>query len=890
MKPQLALVRLATLGTVVLRHPRSSELVQAYRHKQQLERAYSESVESFCSEIQREVGAIGLTALGKDILRLRRQIKSHNYGENTPKDAVKRSEFWIAASSTYENLLREKERLERARSSFQEAYDQASDAARANVRLIASARELNLALAMTAPTALQGVRLLQESTPDTDNARTRYIERSVLRFIARSSAKTSPLSFFCGIGLAHVGTVKHRKSTESAGSKPLRLRSSVRLNKSILRVIRDALLNCPQSRMNIPIAVSSSWFQSDNVRTYLTQDDDVERFHAISWGNDLAEVLAMASELTDLSVGSLARALAEHDQMETSLEAAVTYVEGLIKLGVLRYAFRIEDLDSDWLDTAKHLLEHVATPLSFSLKEGLEQLDSSCRGIEAAEPLERQSYLTGAEERALRMVSQTADRSSLRVENVFFEDVAIVQSEQERPVFDIARPLEVVARIFQSVRHLAWPLNEQDALAEFHLQVFAGETVPLLEFYAAFCKSGEVQVAKGDPFTATSVLGERLKQYASPKRIRRKDAIERVKGLFASAAVQSGCGTVAVSLNQLEAAAEFDPALAYHHPSSGSAFVLPYSRGKNFCPTSLVLSKPTAFTGFGKYTSRFDGLVEPDLLRATRHIPDSNPSILFAEIAHCSDFNANLHKPILENSIVLPTDEPYRRRHGTIECNDLVVERCQSDFQRIRLIDRTSGREVIPVDTGFLNSRMRPPIFQFLLLFQPGASINIPLGEAGDVRESYRLGRSMGGDPTTVTKRPRIEVGADVVVRRRQWQLPIDAFAPLPRERPVERYLRYLDLLGEIGCPTQAFVRTSRARHSSPVPASGRINRQAFQSLRKPIFVDFESPSFAELVASTATFGAHMDLVLEESLPVPSDGVIFGGTPHRAELVCEFQL
>ncbi|MCG8459583.1 MAG: lantibiotic dehydratase family protein, partial [Holophagales bacterium] len=273
-------------------------------------------------------------------------------------------------------------------------------------------------------------------------------------------------------------------------------------------------------------------------------------------------------------------------------------------------------------------------------------------------------------------------------------------------------------------------------------------------------------------------------------------------------------------------------------------------------------------TGFGKYFSRFLYLLPAEVLsdlRATnRRLTDQE----LAEICGDANFNANLHPALLPDELAYPTAEGAGGEQ--IATWDLRVEPDPEDVHRLRLVRASSGKEIVPVDLGFLNPRMRPPLFQLLSRFTPSISFNLPLpespgtgvGEGGDGRST-----ASGG----VEYRPRITYRGRLILARRRWRITHEAF-PYRRsgEGEGEYFLRLQEWRQGLGLPAEVFVRidllppsAGDSGNAPREPAAGPVR----QHLYKPQYLDFECPLLVHLFEKTGESLRRFRMSFEERLP-----------------------
>ena len=222
-------------------------------------------------------------------------------------------------------------------------------------------------------------------------------------------------------------------------------------------------------------------------------------------------------------------------------------------------------------------------------------------------------------------------------------------------------------------------------------------------------------------------------------------------------------------------------------------------------PGGLVLDE--VLGGFGKYFSRFLYLL-PD--EVTEDLAASNRRLTRSELAEiCGDasYNADLHPPLLPEEIAYPTAEGGSAR-DQISVADLAVEPDPRSPFRVRLVNVKTGREVIPVDLGFRNPRLRPPLFQMLSRMTPVAAFVLSPPRASPRNPRIRECEPGREAPGHVVHRPRLTYRGRLVLARRRWTLPQALFPGRDRQESEAGYfLRIRRWREELGLPEEVFVR-----------------------------------------------------------------------------------
>ncbi|HEV7590231.1 MAG TPA: hypothetical protein VGO40_19080, partial [Longimicrobium sp.] len=186
------------------------------------------------------------------------------------------------------------------------------------------------------------------------------------------------------------------------------------------------------------------------------------------------------------------------------------------------------------------------------------------------------------------------------------------------------------------------------------------------------------------------------------------------------------------------------------------------------------------------------------------------------------------------------------------------VEPDPEDPDTLRLVHAPTGRRVVPVDLGFLNPRMRPPLYQLVSRFTPPAMFGPPIPESPEPRrpraaapeepaaeavdaDTVAVG---GGDadtagaapavdadtavadtaraaadgieippaepppPPRILARPRVTFEGSLVLARRRWVVPGELFPQRePHEAAADFFVRANRWRREAGIPETSYVR-----------------------------------------------------------------------------------
>ncbi|GAA1452408.1 lantibiotic dehydratase [Nesterenkonia lacusekhoensis] len=262
-----------------------------------------------------------------------------------------------------------------------------------------------------------------------------------------------------------------------------------------------------------------------------------------------------------------------------------------------------------------------------------------------------------------------------------------------------------------------------------------------------------------------------------------------------------------------------------------------------------------SFGGIGFPVSRFSHEVE-DPRRYTADVEETaaQAGVVLAEVAGGALFtNLNAHRPLVEAEIVVPGDPPGSRSERQIEVGDLSV-RYAADQKRLVLVDNDDAI-VHPIYPGYLVPAATPRHHQVLSLFGPTGNFS---RKPADTVESRP-------EPGTVLASPRIRLGRIVIARARAIVAAVD----LPRTNPLTAggFAEWTQFWMSTGLPQKSFVRIlddSDKRH-------------------KPAYHDASlALCFSILHNSTCDADASTYIEVAEALPLPGEGTATVDQTDRA--------
>jgi lantibiotic biosynthesis protein len=785
------------------------------------------------------VGGLEDQELRRALLRLKRAV--HNLRPPDGSD-LERVRHLVPDLERYDRLTGS---LRQAGSRFEACFETELGRIRRRFQDAVKDDDFRNGVLLASPTLFDEIERYTRADAGHPGAKVRQVERSLLRYYTRTAVKTSPFSTFCAIVPGRIGPGRLRGDPSPGApgllGNPREKSSVVRLNKAMVPFLVQALTARPAVRRHLSVELNPTLRQMDGRWLFLAGGGRREVFQHLAPNPVLDLLLDVLRERGSLPLAALAETLLE--EVEASADKISAYLDRLLDAGFLRFRLGLREQDPDWDRSLCRLLAHLEDDLAGRTVRFLQEY-RRLAGAFAEASLERRRALvesaTTLVDGYFASVEETA--GWLPGTETLFED-ATGHASLVLVLGDLG---DLLAEYVRLTRPFIWLLGEQANMRHFFTMHYGAERVPLLRFYEDYYRehlADDAEHQEQNPFRLELV--EKLNAA-------RRGLGRRIRELWRAA---PSAEEIVLERRDLEEPAAGLPGLDEPFRSV-SLFVQSLPGWSPEGRDGLVLDE--VLVGFGKYFSRFLYLlpdeVEKDLVAANRRLTRSE----LAEICGDASFNADLHPPLLPEEIAYPTAEGGSAREQ-ISVADLAVE---PDLRRpfhVRLVNVTTGREVVPVDLGFRNPRMRPLLFQMLSRMTPVSAFL--LNPPAEPEEPGDAGLEA---PGRVVHRPRVTYRGRLVLARRRWTLPQALFPGRDRQESEAGYfLRIWRWREELGLPEEVFVRI--------VDPPGRAPSEKRPGLRdhlaKPQYVDFRNPLLVDLFSRMTENLETFQVVLEERLP-----------------------
>ncbi|HEX8907234.1 MAG TPA: lantibiotic dehydratase, partial [Longimicrobiaceae bacterium] len=680
-------------------------------------------------------------------------------------------------------------------------------------------------------------------------------ERGLLRYYTRMAMKATPFATFCAIiPGAFVEEAEYAgEGTFRFDGSPRQKRSFVRINKFIYGLLFDHLKTRPAFRRALRVELNPTLREEGSRLVFLTAIEAREVFQRLANNEVLELITGSYHGLGKPTLGELIAALSSDPQIEATPEEAEAYLDKLIEIGFLRFHTGIREQDADWDIPFRALLdaiddEHarISSELLVRLRTVVEEytdadVDARARMIEEMHALLNEAIETMSVEQRLRR------------DMPFYEDATSAARAEVPLTPGVRRTFDTWAQWVRLTSRVSWPRGEQATMRHFFDTYYPEQdgqanrhlrdgrrSVPLLVFYEDFYREHFKAHVEKEAKVRAGVQDEELKGYniGNPFELdfvtRLSAARDRLGELIRERwQADPAAGEIDIPAAEVEAAlGDVENTSTVCRSMGAFACLVPPGEGEE--QPRLIMQGGSYTAGFGKYFSRFLYMLPDDVQEQVRRENARLTDEYLAEICGDAQFNANLHPPLLRWEISYPTGESGAAEEQ-LKSSEIFVEPDPEDATTLRLVHGPTGRRVIPVDLGFLNPRMRPPLYQLVSRFTPPAMFAPPIPEMPERRpppKSAASAEAAEGDAVAAAEQPAAEPAEPAA------EPPVEPTRPVQRRRKATSSASS-EQTGELGESGQALP--IAAEEPQPVKAT-RAKRSRAAKARPAVALPADEP------------------------------------------------
>ncbi|MBC9932023.1 lantibiotic dehydratase [Chitinophaga qingshengii] len=653
-------------------------------------------------------------------------------------------------------------------------------------------------------------------------------EYSLLRYITRMAAKTSPFSTFTYTGVS---------SLQPGVVAPATVTSNIRLNNSLFTYLRSLLVHHPVINELMEVKLNATVTMDDTHLRFLVNYFNVEAFQSLPARNIALWLFQHLK--TSIRLGTLTDILMQQIP-DTPREQIKSFLMKLSASGFLELGIGCSGMDPEW-DHA--LMEFLS--------------DSQPESI-ARETLNELLRLL-AHHRNLYAASDAAMRAQLLETTATALNTVLLQLQQEAAL-PVNPALPSSAAAFEvhhfTPRHfLPSEIFYEDSYTR-EQQVLPEHTTTLTEKAERLC----TLLAPYDLLQPERkrMLDFFLQQYDPTQQISVADFyhtyylhVKKQPSADAGPTVMDIPDTVQLAINGEQV------------DVSGQKVVspTPVSRGmfvQVFYPDhGAVMGVVNALLpGMGKVAGRFLHLFDPAITATFREWNKTlYPGHLMMELNDGSVFNANIHPPLLDHEITIPGGSNNYPPEQRVSLNDIVI-RLAAEPRQLELYHVPSGKPVYTFDLCLESFYNRSHFYRLLAHFNPEP--RLPLRSFIMAVDQYY--HSVVG-PVQIL--PRIVFENRLVLRRKGWLVTItDIPVPVNDETEADYFLRLQYWRSARSLPQQVFVFLK----SPYIPARDGKKGQLHRDDYKPQYINFTQPLLVNVFRKMITRAGGY-CYMEEVLP-----------------------
>ena len=722
------------------------------------------------------------------------------------------------------------------------------------------------------------------------NREARTVERSLLEYLLRTCAKTSPFSTFTPVCLGTWENTRNEAPPEIALEiASLEKLSFTRLNITILARLSAQVLASPAIRRALSVRITNGWRLRQQRVEYvrrkpirdlindqgaITIDRVEEHVLQLPYNGLLRQLLVYMGdgheERFEAVIAYLSSSLQQGPgESEALIEA---YLQHLLRLGFLIVpALQVNINDPRPLDAYSQKLLTIGTPRTTDLAKMLARVSRSVDNYAGAGLEQRAVILTKIKQevsqtQTILEIPELADFFMPRT--LLYEDTIL---SPQRLAIQQGQWQEILSNLREFID--LFPLFEPHALPRIlmhgYFQTRYGRGAQSDDFFSFADAYNSEFVRTYNRNSSGISFFDKQGDFKGLRNYFAQDEIEQLNQARqqAVASMKQAYQTLPAEQHELVLGEDFRRPIAAQMPKKGSDlfscfFFAQFARVRN--EPLLVINQ--IYAGFTLMFSRFAHCFTADqqlaiitTLRQT--LAELQPAgAVFAELKGGYDAtNLNLHPAVTVYELVCPGELSARPVEEQIPLEDLIV-RDNLQTGRLELYSKRLGKTVIPVYLGFLQPAILPEIQQILLNFSYFTQAAVDLWKGTQIAEPE----------TMFVHYPRLRY-KQLVLERETWKVHSSL---VPQREKGQGEADFVLALARwrhrLHLPERVFV-TILPGVSQDVAEEGAKARpdpaMPFQS-RKPLYLDFRNLFSLQLLEGIARH-PNVFLRFTEMLPEP---------------------
>ncbi|UII30240.1 lantibiotic dehydratase family protein [Fulvivirga ulvae] len=324
-----------------LNFPASNEIVrEIYR----LTLKQAESKEALCDSLFEFISNSDNPEIQNTVQNLRRDIFNERRLKNSKinKAAEVLPQLLKESLEGYIALLKElKEKTQAGESVFAEELH----GGREQLKQLVDSEHFKKGLILSSRTLLNRLDSFKKRPADTFRKKEHQVEQSLLQYLTRMYAKTSPFSTFTNLSMGAIREGQGNIQISALGG--LQVKGHIRLNNYLLKYVMDLLKNYRPSYILFPLRCNPTYQNREDHFLYLTNNNNIESFQRIPYNPVVEHIAGVVQEYTE-GVRFIDLIEGLQNDIDASAEEVESYIKQLIEFGLLEYNVGVSGVDPDW--------------------------------------------------------------------------------------------------------------------------------------------------------------------------------------------------------------------------------------------------------------------------------------------------------------------------------------------------------------------------------------------------------------------------------------------------------------------------------------------------------------------------------------------------------------
>lgn len=590
---------------------------------------------------------------------------------------------------------------------FENLFEKEAGEQRCKIQQLAKKPNFQKALPLSSISFAKRLQRYLDKNPANFKKKELQTERTVMQYLARMSAKTSPFSSFTTLSYGAIRS--NRFPHEVSGQvKPVRSSrknqtntSNCKYNNQILELFQTLFLSKIDflSKLNIRINPTLE-IQNDHYR-FLINHQNIESFQTIAQQDFLAIIETYFEEKSVFMVEDLIFLIINDYEIE--VETVIDFLMELVAVGFFEVDFGFNSTTENWLRPLRNYIEKVPCTSGVDC-EFVDKLIQNLDDFPSADLTRRITILENSHQLINEFIQRHFNnkvdkniRLELSPEQLIYEDVA----NDFEWNFDKKAVDKLINSLHDLLQEVHFLQGKERLQMTFFFKNYFGENaeISLLDFYEQYYKIGKQIEETQIPTIQEEARLLKLWVNEIGKLVSEKYQQGEVLKLEVTdlQRINKRLGIELIPLKNI----------------SLSCFAQFFEEEKEL---KAVINGVSA--GYGKMVGRFLKLMPnsftEDLRSANLHLRQANKQQV--ENIDASFFNANLHPLLFDLEIGTPNGQNQLSESQQVRVSDLKV-RCEND--KLVLWESSRKTKIEVLDLGIQAQKGRSPLYQLLSNFSP---------------------------------------------------------------------------------------------------------------------------------------------------------------------------